>query len=141
MKSRFLVILALVLLASPAQAIILGGILINNRPPAEDLLGGFARTQLVCYLFLPVCLLGEKSDQPLLGSFTREDLINNGYTDAQVDQILKDQELLIAYLQKYNLKIDVTEPGDMADFRYYVHSLIPEISDAYFDLLEEYLEK
>lgn len=56
-----------------------------------------------CIVFLPICLLNEKSGD---ASITPQDLLDNGYEQVTIDQIQKGQDAWISYLSSQDLKVE-----------------------------------
>lgn len=105
------VILSLALAASlvapqaHAFGILTGFRYVGTPRTSEDVAATF-----LCLALLPLCLLDEKTDETY--SWSKQDLIDNGYSEARVEAIVNGQDALAAYLAANNSAI--TTEGSMS---------------------------
>jgi hypothetical protein len=93
--------------------------------------GGGLIGPMICLLLLPLCLL----DQPVAGAATisGQDLVDNGYTPAEANQLMSETNLLAARLDQQGLRIYVSEKDSFQTISENIRSVMPEASPLFLE--------
>lgn len=91
-------------------------------------IGSSPLTTILCVLLLPVCLLDEVAPEGM-PSFTEEDLLNNGYTLAEIGALKQGQAKLSQWLRDNDLKLvreGSMDPRELAQTLGRIEGMTPE---------------
>lgn len=85
----------------------------------------------VCAVLLPFCFLDQKADAA--PSFARQDLIANGYTQDEANQIVADNNALMAELSKRGQKIQLSKEDTKESVEEGIRGVLPNASQVFLD--------
>lgn len=132
--SKFLLFLALgmgvqtSILQSSSDAFILVYSASWHRRPLFFTPGG----AVACLIFLPFCLFDQKSGP---NSTSAQDLLDNGYTQAQVDNIVSDQNAVMTKLNDVGASVNLSKSDTVESIKRGLASVNLSVSDDYAQFL------
>lgn len=89
---------------------------------------------LLCLVLLPICILDKhQGDQ----NMTAKDLVDNGYTKDEIQQIMSDQQMISTSLKAKNLKIVVGSTDNSNTLERDIRKVYPGVSQTYLKFLAE----
>jgi hypothetical protein len=90
---------------------------------------------VLCVIALPICLLDEKSTPPT--AYSSQDLLDNGYTPAQVTAIETDQTEVMSELQARDLSMEIEKSDDYSSIATTLRGIDPKVSKDYIDFVAD----
>lgn len=92
-------------------------------------------TVLLCVFLLPICLLDQKA--PPSTAYSKQDLLDNGYSKDQVSTIERDQTVIMSALHDRHQSMVVEKTDTRATLAGALREIDPSVSDEYVDFVAD----
>ncbi len=90
---------------------------------------------LLCVLYLPLCLLDQHGAPA--SSYSRQDLLDNGYSVSQVNQIERDQTAVMSDLRAKHQQLEIQSTDTRESLAKALRAIDPRVSDEYVDFVAD----
>lgn len=92
---------------------------------------------ILCVILLPFCILDEKADASTANSISKQDLLDNGYTLPQADQLIAEHQVLVKSALDKNVRLALENHDTQASVATQIRTLMPQASDLFVNFYSQ----